>query len=226
MSEGRWSRVSLSSVNPTCRYVAFISSISSCFSLSDTVTSLSKSIHKKPLFLLHSSYTMTFVWTLPTSGAIRQHAVRWGHCPFLCVWQTAAALFSYNCTSIWSKWLLWLCPGNQIRGLLLVLQPTDCGTIGRTSCQQELDAIVVWGEYCHLFRLGRTTGTKCEPRDSKQAPVLFVCGAGKGSRHNSINLAEVFSTVVYYKVASQAVFSICLGPFAYLTKRDRNKIKV
>lgn len=35
----------------------------------------------------------------------------WSREASVCVCQSAVALFAYNCTSIWSNWLLWLGPG-------------------------------------------------------------------------------------------------------------------
>lgn len=61
----------------------------------------------KPISFLLSSPTMTSVWTSPTPEPIRQRVVRWAAVCFF----SAFALFANNCTSIWSNWLPWPCPG-------------------------------------------------------------------------------------------------------------------
>lgn len=75
------------------------------------IRTMSKKQLRKPIFSLLSSWKMTFVWTRPTPEPFRQRVVRWGCYMFLCVCCSAVALFAYNCTSIWSNWLLWPCPG-------------------------------------------------------------------------------------------------------------------
>ena len=75
------------------------------------IRTLSKVNHKNPFSSSFLPKQWPFVRTLPTPEPIRQRVARWGRRLILCVCQSAVALFAYYCTSIWSSWLLWLCPG-------------------------------------------------------------------------------------------------------------------